>query len=81
MNIVDLKNIKIDPPDATIYHTVLQNWDHIAKPLDGMGSFEKMTARIRAIQGTAEVDVSERAVIVMCADNGVVEEGISQSGQ
>ncbi len=81
VNIEDLKNIRIDPPDATIYHAVLQNWDHIAKPLDSMGSFERMTARIGAIQGTAEMEISKRAVIVMCADHGVVEEGISQSGQ
>lgn len=31
--------------------------------------------------GTDELDLSKKAVIIMCADNGIVEEGVSQSGQ
>lgn len=46
-----------------------------------MGRFETITAQIGAILGTDEIDISKKAVIIMCADNGIVEEGISQSGQ
>lgn len=67
--------------DEEIYKKVLQNWDAIAKPLDGMGRFESITAQIGAVMGTDEIDISKKAVIIMCADNGIVEEGISQSGQ
>ena len=28
-----------------------------------------------------DVHIDKRAVIVMCADNGIVEEGITQTGQ
>lgn len=76
-----LENIMIEAPDRDIYEKVLKNWDSIAKPLDGMGCFEAMTARIGAIQGTDQVNIAKKAVIIMCADNGIVEEGISQSGQ
>ena len=31
--------------------------------------------------GSAEVDISKRAVVVMCADNGVVAQGVTQTGQ
>mgnify|MGYP002227372790 CR=1 FL=1 len=31
--------------------------------------------------GDENIDISKKAVIMMCADNGVVAEGISQSGQ
>ncbi|MDE7428989.1 MAG: nicotinate-nucleotide--dimethylbenzimidazole phosphoribosyltransferase, partial [Lachnospiraceae bacterium] len=55
--------------------------DRIAKPLDGMGRFESLTARIGAILGTEEIDIAKKAVIIMCADNGIVAEGVSQSGQ
>lgn len=71
----------VDMPDQDIYETVLKNWDAVAKPLDGLGRFETLTARIGAILGTDQIDISKKAVIIMCADNGIVAEGISQSGQ
>ncbi len=77
----DIKKLKVEPPKETVRRQVLDNWDHIAKPLDGMGYFETLTAQIGAIQGTAEVDISKRAILILCSDNGIVEEGISQSGQ
>ena len=46
-----------------------------------MGDFELLTAKIGAVLGDENIDISKKAVIMMCADNGVVAEGISQSGQ
>lgn len=77
----DLERLTVDAPDREIYRKVKKNWDGIAKPLDGMGKFEEITAQIGAVLGTDEIDISKKAVIIMCADNGIVEEGISQSGQ
>lgn len=77
----ELYNIKIDAPDQVIYKKVLDNLDHIAKPINGLGRFETLTALIGAIHRTELIDISKKAVIIMCADNGIVEEGISQSGQ
>ena len=77
----DLDKLLIEQPDKEIYQKVLENWDQIAKPLDGMGRFETLIAQIGAILGTEEIDISKKAVIIMCADNGIVEEGVSQSGQ
>lgn len=76
-----LDRLKLEEPDCKIYKKVLENWDSIAKPLDGLGRFETITAQIGAILGTDELDLSKKAVIIMCADNGIVEEGVSQSGQ
>lgn len=76
----DLLAIRAAPCDRNVRKRILTNWDSIAKPLEGMGSFEKLTAQIGAIQGTEDVRIDKKAVIVMCADNGIVEEGISQSG-
>lgn len=74
----DLDKLLIEQPDKEIYQKVLENWDQIAKPLDGMGRFETLIAQIGAILGTEEIDISKKAVIIMCADNGIVEEGVSQ---
>ena len=76
-----LAKLTVEEPDRKIYKKVLENWDSIAKPLDGMGRFETITAQIGAISGTEEIELSKKAVIIMCADNGIVEEGVSQSGQ
>lgn len=73
--------LKIEKPDRQTELLIKKNWDRVAKPLDGLGDFEELLARIGAILRTTEIDISKKAVIVMCADNGIVEEGISQSGQ
>lgn len=76
-----LRGLSVDMPDLDVYETVRKNWDAVAKPLDGLGRFETLTARIGAILGTERIDISKRAVLIMCADNGIVAEGVSQSGQ
>lgn len=76
-----LEKLKVKAPDKEICKNVLSNFDHVAKPIDGLGRFEALTAQIGAIQGTEIIDISKKAVIIMCADNGISREGISQSGQ
>ena len=61
-----LEGLSVDTPDRAAYQKVKENWDGIAKPLDGMGRFEELTAQIGAIQGTEDVDISKKAVIIMC---------------
>lgn len=77
----ELLRLKISPPDWKTAKQVKENWDRVAKPLDSLGEFEGITAKIGSILGTADLNIEKKAVIVMCADNGIVEEGISQSGQ
>lgn len=77
----ELGQLKIEKPDDEIRKRVLGHWDAIAKPIDGMGRFETLTAQIGSIIGSDKIDITTKAVIVMCADNGIVEEKISQSGQ
>jgi len=76
-----LEGLSVDAPDEKLYRKILGNWDRIAKPLDGMGRFETITAQIGAILGTEEIGLFKKAVLILCADNGIVAEGISQSGQ
>ena len=56
-------------------------WNHVAKPLHSLGKLEEMIVRIADIQQTADVCLSPRCVLVFCGDHGVVEEGVTQSGQ
>lgn len=76
-----LRQLTIRQPDENVYKAVKARWDAIAKPLDGMGRFEEITAQIGAITGDERLDLSKKAVLIFCADNGIVAEGVSQSGQ
>ena len=56
-----------------------RRWNSIAKPLHSLGVFEDIVTDIAGIQGTQNIDISKRCVLVMCADNGVVQEGVTQT--
>lgn len=77
----ELFSLEIEAPKEAVFRKVLENWDSVAKPLDGLGVFETLTAKIGAVLGTEQIDIAKKAVLIFCADNGVVEEGVSQSGQ
>ena len=55
-------------------------WNSIAKPLNSLGKLEDSVVKLAGIFRNQNIDISKKCVVVMCADNGVVEEGISQVG-
>lgn len=58
-----------------------RNWDSIAKPIDSLGLLEETVVRICRIQGDAQKpDIRKRALLALCADHGVVREGVTQTG-
>ena len=65
--------------DEAVYRKVLRRWDALAKPLDGLGLFEKITAQIGGIRRTDRPSVKNRTLLLFLSDNGIVEEGVSQS--
>ena len=77
----ELLSIKIEKPDEKIKKLAKQKWDALAKPIDGLGTFEETVCRIAGILGTTNLDLSEKGLIIMCADNGIVSEGVSQTGK
>lgn len=77
----ELFKIDIKPWEEDIYLQIKRRWDNIAKPLDGFGDFEALICQIGAINSDTDLDISNKAVIVMCSDNGVVCERVSQSNQ
>ena len=71
----------IRPADEEAAARCRARWNCIAKPLYGLGVLEDLVVRIAAAQGTDQVDISRKGLVVFCADNGVVDEGVSQTGQ
>lgn len=82
MDYKDLQKIldNIKPSNKKIKKLSKLKWDNIAKPLDGLGELENIISKIAGIQENIDIDISKKAILIMCSDNGVVEEGISQAG-
>ena len=71
----------ITPPDEAARAAAHAHWASLAKPLGGLGALETLLEEAAALTGTAQLDLSRRAVLVLCADNGVVAQGVSQTDQ
>ena len=56
-----------------------RHWNGIAKPLYGLGRFEDLLTKVAGIQNTEDIKIDRKAVVVFCADNGVVAEGVTQT--
>ncbi len=72
---------KILPPDEAAMREARDRWNGIAKPSGSLGLLEDAVTKIAGLTGSARVQLGKRAVLVMCADNGVVAEGVTQTGQ
>lgn len=55
-------------------------WNSIAKPVGSLGELEEAIVCIAALTGGERIDLGKRCVVVLCADNGVTMQGVSQSG-
>lgn len=71
---------RIVPPDEAACAAAHKKWACVAKPLGSLGALEEAVERLAGVQGTPEVEVAPRCVAVMCADNGVVAQGVTQTG-
>jgi len=76
-----MKRIKnISGLDIKAVEESRERWNSIAKPLHSLGIMEKYISQIAGISGTSNVRLDRRCAVIMCADNGVVSENISQTG-
>ena len=80
MTLNEIRN-RIHKADETASRMAMEHWRHVGKPLYALGKLEDAVNQIAGIQGTPDICIDRRALIIMCADNGVVKEGVSQTGQ
>lgn len=57
-----------------------KKWLTLVKPLFSLGRLENVITQIAGIKGSCDFTLENKVLVIMCADNGVVEEGISQCG-
>lgn len=71
---------QITAPDEAARAACLARWDGLAKPLGSLGLLEASLARIAAVTGSPDITLDRRTLLVLCADNGVVAQGVAQCG-
>jgi nicotinate-nucleotide--dimethylbenzimidazole phosphoribosyltransferase len=71
----------ITPCDEAAVQLCKKRWDSIAKPLHSLGWMEDAVARIAGAQHTADIRTDRKILVPLCADNGIVAEGVTQTGQ
>ena len=78
---VDLGTLAVEVPSHEARKQAKARWDQIAKPLHSLGLLEDAVTAMAGIYRTADFSIKKKALVVMCADNGIVEEGVTQTGQ
>ncbi len=71
----------VQPVNEEAMVSARERWNSLAKPLHGLGQLESSVISIAGITGSYEVRTDKKGLLVLCADNGVVEEGVTQTGQ
>lgn len=70
---------KIEPADRFAMAEAEKRWDAIAKPLKSLGRLEETVIRMAGMSRGSRVKMEKKALVAMCADNGVLAEGVAQS--
>ena len=70
---------KVKKLDELAMDKARARWSEIAKPVGSLGTLEQLVVQLAGITGRANISIDKRAVIVMCADNGVLAQGVAQT--
>jgi len=71
---------QIEEIDKGMIRACESRWDKLCKPLNSLGRLEEYVSRLAGIYRTLTPKVEKKAVLIMAADNGVVSEGVTQTG-
>lgn len=71
---------EITSSNKEVMEKSIKRWDSIAKPLRSLGALEESIVKIAGMTENINVNIDKKALIIMCADNGVVKEQVTQTG-
>ena len=81
MNLIKETLSKITSPNEETKKLARDKWDSLVKPMGSLGTLEEVTIKIAGMTGKVINEINKKAIVVMCADNGIVEEGVSSAPQ
>jgi len=71
-------NFEIHPiADAALTRKIQHRLDSLTKPPGSLGRLESLALQIALIQGTDMPAIKTKAMLIFCADHGIVAEGVS----
>lgn len=71
----------IEPQDKKAVENAWKKLDSLTKPIASLGELEHIAAKIAGMTGQIYNKINKKNIIIMCGDNGVVEEGVSSCPQ
>ncbi len=71
----------VEPSSRIFFESAQKRWDSLAKPLGALGVLETDVCTLASCAQSLFPKIDRRVLAVFCADNGIVSEGVSQSGQ
>lgn len=77
MNLLKSTLKEITGSDKEIMKVTREVWDECLKPIGSLGSLEEVSIKISGMTGEVSNKIEKKAIVVMAADNGIVEEGVS----
>lgn len=72
---------EIEPLNGEMMKKTREKVDSLAKPLGSLGKLEDIVVKLSGITGQMYNDINKKGIIIMSADNGVVEEGVGSAPQ
>jgi nicotinate-nucleotide--dimethylbenzimidazole phosphoribosyltransferase len=68
---------RIKPPDEAAMVAAQRRLDSLTKPQGSLAALERMACQLAGVQGNDRPGVPKKAVVLMAADHGVADEGVS----
>ncbi|MBR6408258.1 MAG: nicotinate-nucleotide--dimethylbenzimidazole phosphoribosyltransferase [Clostridia bacterium] len=69
----------IPPLNENARRAAHEKWAACAHPLGGLGTLETVIEDIAARTGSADISLKPRCALILCADNGVTSQGVTQT--
>ena len=72
---------EIEAVNEQIISQAEERMTSLAKPLKSLGKLEEIAIKLSGITGKIKNKIDKKMVIIMCSDNGVIEEGVASAPQ
>lgn len=71
----------IQPLNLQVMKYVKSEIDNLAKPIGSLGTLEDIVIKLSGINERPVRELKKKSIVIMCADNGIVEEDVSTCPQ
>lgn len=77
MSLIENTLNKIEKRNEKAMKNAKERLDNLAKPIGSLGELEEIAVKMAGITGKVHNKIHKKNIVIMCSDNGIWEEGIS----